>query len=88
MTGPAAGPNSPTERHDMLLNAINFGQIGDTWLFAIKESDALLLMFATLVLGAAAVWLARREQPTPHAERWGRAEAVRRHPSGKHKARA
>lgn len=67
----------------MLLNQIKFTEIGDVWLFAVKESDALLLIFAGLILAGLAIHWATRPQPVPDARRWGVAEAVRRHPSGK-----
>lgn len=50
----------------MLLNAINFAELGDTYLFAIKAADFWFLAFATMLLGIASVWLARRPQPSPN----------------------
>ncbi|HVX91161.1 MAG TPA: hypothetical protein VHC20_06085 [Candidatus Paceibacterota bacterium] len=65
----------------MLLNMIHFGQIGDVYLFAVKASEFWFLAFATLLLGIASVWLARRPQPTPNARAWALPDAKRRHPS-------
>jgi hypothetical protein len=72
----------------VLINMIHFAEIGDTWLFAVKAADAMLIMFALLVLGVGSVWLARRPQPVPQVGHWTdgrhltREECMRRHPSG------
>jgi hypothetical protein len=65
----------------VLINSLNFAEIGDTYLFAIKASEFWFAMFAVLLLGIASVWLARRPQPVPNARAWNLPEAKRRHPS-------
>lgn len=53
-----------------LFESLNFAQLGDTYLFAIKEGDFWFLAFASLLLGMASVWLARRPQPVPDRDAW------------------
>ncbi len=66
-----------------LFQSIGFAELGDSYLFAINAADFWFLAFATLLLGIASVWLARRPQPVPSRRSWGVQAAKRRHPSGK-----
>lgn len=66
-----------------LFNSFHFAELGDAYLFAIKAADFWFLAFATMLLGIASVWLARRPQPIPNARAWSLPDAKRRHPSGK-----
>ena len=49
-----------------LFHSLNFAELGDVYLFAINAADFWFLAFATLLLGIASVWLARRPQPAPN----------------------
>jgi len=76
----------------ILFNAVHFAQLGDAYVWMIGAADFWFLVAATLALGVAAVWLARRPQPVPSGAAWARHKynadvraAMKRHPSGKHR---